>query len=228
MSIRFECVPTKCIFDGENFKIYACDIDTKKYKDIKLNGYGNVTICGDIGNISLLNQYTVEATEKTSKYGISYLVEYIKCDVAMTKEGLKEFLIGCGLSESQTQEICREYPDIINLVRQGRTNEINTDKLYNIGSYRMSVIINRIEENFLLADAISQLGGYFSFNIIKKLFEHYHSIEKIIEQLEKNPYQSLVCINRIGFKTADMILLGVEDKINKTINKFSKCLEELD
>jgi hypothetical protein len=74
----------------------------------------------------------------------------------------------------------------------------------------------------MLADLVEKTGGYFSFNIIKKLFDEYGSADKIIDMLENNPYQCLCSINRVGFKTADATLLTLESKINKDIKEGNK------
>jgi exodeoxyribonuclease V alpha subunit len=219
MSIKFEATPVHCIFSAENYKIYACDIDRHKFPDVKLNNYYNVTISGDCGDLSLGMLYDIEADEKQSKYGYDYRIKYIKQQKPMSTEGLKQFLYACDLSYSQAEEIIREYPNIIDIVMQDRTNEIDTNKLYNIGKYRIEVIINKIRSNFMLADIVESLGGYFSFTIIKKLFDYYGSTDKIIKSLEQKPYECLCQINRVGFKTADKTLLALEKQINKDIEE---------
>lgn len=219
MSVKFDCTPIKCIYNTEDYKIYACNIDKNKYKTVKCNTYGNVTICGAMPELIVGVDYAVDTNEEKTKYGYSYKICSIKQNRALTEKGLRQFLLGCDLSEAQTEEVAREYPNIIELVKNNQTNEIDVSKLNNIGEYRINVIIRKIHENLMLTDVMERLGEYLSFNIIKKLFEHYHSAEKIIEQFEKTPYQSLVCINRIGFKTADTLLLNIEDKINKAIKK---------
>ena len=219
MSVKFEATPIRCVYNSENYKIYACDIDTLKYSNIKLNQYFNVTIVGDCGELTLNMPYDIEAEEKQDKYGYQYKIKYIKQQKPMSTEGLREFLLGCGLSYSQTEEIVREYPNIIELVTNNQTDQIDVSKLHNIGNYRIKVIIDRIQSNFMLADLVERCGGYFSFNIIKKLFDEYGSTDKIIESLENNPYQSLCSINRVGFKTADITLLSLEVKINKDIKE---------
>ena len=215
MSIKFEATPVHCIFSAENYKIYACDIDRHKFPDVKLNNYFNVTISGDCGDLSLGMLYDIEADEKQSKYGYDYRIKYIKQQKPMSDAGLKQFLYACDLSYAQTEEIIREYPNIIDIVMENRVDEIDTKKLYNIGAYRMNVIVNKIRSNFMLADIVENLGGYFSFTIIKKLFDYYGSTDKIIESLEKKPYECLCQINRVGFKTADKTLLTLEKQINK-------------
>lgn len=219
MNVKFECTPVKLIYNSDNYRIYGCDVDTKKYPNIKLNKWFNVTIVGDCGELTLNMPYDIEAEEKQDKYGFQYSIKYIKQQKPMSESGLREFLLGCGLSYSQSDEIIREYPNIIELVVNNQTDQIDTNKLYNIGAYRIKVIIERIQNNFMLAELVERCGGYFSFNIIKKLFDEYGSAEKIIEQLENNPYQCLCSISRIGFKTADATLLTLENKINTDIKE---------
>ena len=123
------------------------------------------------------------------------------------------------ISGKKKVEIEQNSPDIIDIVMSGRTNEIDTKKLYNIGEYRIKVIINKIQSNFMLADIVEVMGGYMPFNIIKKLFDFYGSTDKIVKSLENKPYECLCRISRIGFKTADKILLELETKINKDIKE---------
>ena len=219
MTVKFECTPIRLVYNSENYKIYGCDIDINKYPNIKLNQYYNVTIVGDCGELTLNMPYDIEAEEKQDKYGFQYKIKYIKQQKPMSVSGLREFLYGCGLSYQQTEEIVREYPNIIELVMNNQIDKIDTSKLYNIGAYRIKVIVERIQSNFMLAELVERCGGYFSFNIIKKLFDEFSSTEKIIECLENNPYQCLCSISRVGFKTADTTLLALEKKINKDIKE---------
>ena len=181
MTVKFECTPIRLIYNSENYKIYGCDVDTIKYPNIKLNQYFNVTIVGDCGELTLNMPYDIEAEEKQDKYGFQYKIKYIKQQKPMSVSGLREFLYGCGLSYQQTEEIVREYPNIIELVMNNQIDKIDTSKLYNIGAYRIKVIVERIQSNFMLAELVERCGGYFSFNIIKKLFDEFSSTEKIID-----------------------------------------------
>jgi exodeoxyribonuclease V alpha subunit len=215
--MKFQATPIRCIYNTEDFKVYACDIDAVKYPDIKINSYGNVTISGSCPELTLDSIYDVDGIEEKGKYGYGYKIKYIKQKRPMTENGLKQFLLGCGLSDAQTSEVIREYPNIISLVENNKTDEIDISKLHNIGEYRIGVIVRKIEENFMLADIVEQLGGYFDFNTIKKLYDKYHSTEEIIEAITTQPYESLCQIDRIGFKTADKKLILLERKIKENI-----------
>lgn len=217
MGIKFEVTPIKCVYDSENFRVYGCTVDSIKYPEIKLNNFGNVTINGVIPSLNLDCCYDVDAIEEKGKYGYSYKINYIKQQKPMGEEGLRQFLLGCGLSNAQVEEIAREYPNIISLVMNNKSNEIDISKLHNIGEYRINVIIHKIEENFMLASITEELGGYFDFITIKKLYNKYHSTEEIINKIKEQPYKCLCDISGIGFKTADIKLLKLEHKIKEDL-----------
>ena len=90
--MRFEATPIRCIYNSENYKIYACDIDTAKYKNIKLNQYFNVTIVGDCGELTLNMLYNIDAEEKQGKYGFQYLIKSIKQQKPMSSIRKKPFM----------------------------------------------------------------------------------------------------------------------------------------
>ena len=131
--MKFCCTPIKVIYNTEGFKVYACNIDSIKFLDVKRNNYGNVTICGNIPELLLDCEYNVDAVEEKNRYGASYKVNFISIKKETSGEGLKQFLLGCGLSLAQTDEICREYPNIVSMVRGGKADESDTAKLDNIG-----------------------------------------------------------------------------------------------
>lgn len=226
--MKFEATPIRCVYNSENFKVYACDIDKGKYPDIKVNGWGNVTISGACPELNIDCLYDIDGTEEKGKYGYGYKICFIKQKKPMGEEGLKQFLLGCGLSVDQTKEVVREYPNIISLVEKNQTDQIDIKKLHNIGEYRINVIIRKIEENFMLADVMNELGGYFDYNTIKKLYDEYHSTEEIIESIKTKPYESLCRINRIGFKTADTKLIQLERKIKENLKLGKEVPFEFD
>ena len=68
----------RCIYDTENFRIYAFDVDKNKYPNIKHSKYKNVSIMGELPILSLNAEYTITAIPKESQYGTSYKVINIK------------------------------------------------------------------------------------------------------------------------------------------------------
>ena len=69
--VKFRGNIVKCVYDSETFKTYAVDVNTKEYPEIKLNKYRNVSIIGDLPDLSLGIEYEITASEEESKYGTS-------------------------------------------------------------------------------------------------------------------------------------------------------------
>ena len=67
-----------CIYNSEDFKIYAFDVDEEKFPEIKQNSYRNTSVLGQLPNLTIGNEYEIIATEYESKYGIGYKVINIK------------------------------------------------------------------------------------------------------------------------------------------------------
>lgn len=194
-------------YNTDDYKIYALDVDNTKYPHIVQNSYQNVSILGNLPDLEIGVEYTVKAEEKEGKNGISYKVINIGRDRPKTETSTRLFLQSILDSNSQVDEVMREYPDIIDRVINDRLEDIDLKKLYNIGEVRFDVIKRKIIENFVLGELVSEFKGFFDFKILKSLYDKYGSVDKIKEKLEDNPYMCLCGLSRIAFKTADKILL---------------------
>lgn len=210
----------KNTWNSEDFKIYAIDVDHNKYPAIKQNKYHNVTILGELPTLTEGVEYEIVGYEQDSKYGIGYKVLNIKRDVPTTQEDMYIFLSEI-LTERQVNEIWREYPDIVQRVKENRLDDIDLNKLKGIKEYTFNVIIEKITENFCLADLVIEFQGYLNLSMIKKIYKKYTSIDVLKEKLRQDPYKCLCGLAGVGFKTADGILLDIE-KVSKENIKNGK------
>ena len=217
---EFTCTPFLCTCNRENFKIYAVDVDQTKYKDLKKNKYGNVTILGNIHELGIGIEYQVKAEEQNSKtgYGYQYQIISIKRDRPTNEITTKMFLSEI-LTSDQVKTIMESYPDIIDRVINNKLDDIDLKKLYNIGQYRLNVIKRKIEENFVFAELIQMFQGLIDMNTIRKLYDKYPSTLRIKQEIQNEPYKCLCSLSKIGFKTADNIIIQL-DKESK--NQKSK------
>lgn len=222
----------RCVYNSESFKVYALVVDIKKYSDIKLNKFGNVSILGELSDLTIGVEYEVVGIETTSKNGIGYKVLNIKRDIPTSAEDMYIFLQEI-LTPNQAKVLYENYPDIVQRVKDDRLDDIDLNKLKGIKQYTFNVIKEKIIENFCLADLVIEFQGYLNLSIIKKIYNKYTSIDKLKEELNKNPYDCLCRLAGVGFKTADSILLEIEkvsnDNISKgkePIMKFSESLKE--
>lgn len=206
----------RCIFSSETFKCYAMDVDIKKYPDIKLNSYKNCTIVGDLPELVEDIEYEIIAVEKAGKYGLSYQVVNIKRDIPTTAEEVYAFLSSI-LTVRQAKTICQAYPNILDIIKEGKLDDIDLNRLYGIKEYTFDRIKKKIIDNFYLTSLIAEFQGYFSLSIVRRLYAAYNSTDKLKEELKKDPYAALTKVSSIGFKTADRLLLDIEEISKKNI-----------
>lgn len=206
---KFKGVIVRCTYNSPDYKIYAVDVNKKDYPDIKLNKYQNVSILGELSDLTLGVEYEITAEEQTNKYGVSYKVINIRRDIPTTAEGTYLFLSEI-LTENQAKTLIENYPDIIQKVRNNDLSDIDLSKLKGIGEKTFAIIKDKIITNFCLMELVIEFKNVLSMNIIKKIYDEYSSIEVLRQKLKANPYTTLTRISRIGFKTADSIILQLQ------------------
>ena len=222
---KFSGKVVRCTYDTPDFRIFALDVDSKKYPDIKKNKYNNVTILGELHELTVGVTYEISAVEQLGKYGMSYKVLNIKRDVPTTEEDMYLFLSEI-LTPNQAKVLYENYPDIVQRVKENRLDDIDFNKLKGIKEYTFGVIKRKIIENFCLADLVVEFQGFLNLLMIKKIYAKYTSIEKLKEKLAQDPYKCLCGLAGVGFKTADGILLDMEKASKANIEKGKKPIIE--
>lgn len=218
---EFKATPIKCLYNSEDYKIYACTINGFTYPQIKASKYGTVTIKGDIQELNLDCEYIIKASEMKDKYGVSYQVVNIRSEKPVTLSNSRTFLQEI-LTYQQAETLLSIYPDIIDRIINNRLDDIDLNKTKGIKETTFEKIKHKVIENFKLAELVDEFSGIFSFSIIKKLYAEYTSIEKIRENLHTKPYECLCRLGGVGFKTADELLLKVDEVSKEKINKGEK------
>lgn len=206
----------RCVYNSEDFKVYALAVDLKKYPNIKQNKFNNVTISGELSDLTIGVEYEITGIEAPSKNGMGYRVLNIRRDIPTTAEDMFLFLQEI-LTPNQAKVLYDVYPDIVQRVKENRLDDIDLNKLKGIKEYTFKRITEKITENFCLADLVIEFQGYLNLSIIKKIYNKYTSVDKIKEQLNKDPYKCLCRLAGVGFKTADSTLLEIEKVSNANI-----------
>lgn len=223
--VNFKCYVVRKTYDGGDFKIYAVDVDKNKYPDIKFTKYGNVTLTGEMHELGVGSNYEVAAVEQLSKYGYGYKVTNIKRDRPTNAEETYVFLREI-LTENQADVLCKVYPDIVDRVINNRLDDIDLNKTPGIKEYTFDVIKNKIVENFCLAEIVTEFQGMLTLSMVKKLHEKYSSVQMIRKKMREDPYKCLCGLARVGFKTADSILLELERESLESIKNGKKPIIE--
>lgn len=203
----------KQTYNSEEYKIYALDVDRVLYPDIKFSKYGNAVICGEIHELGIGIEYEVRAVEQSTKYGYSYKVLNIRRDKPRSATDMYVFLQEI-LSLNQAETLYNAYPDIVDRVMQNRLEDIDFSKLKGIKEYTFNIIKSKIIENYCLSDLVLEFQGLLSLSMLKKLYDKYASITVVGQKMKQNPYKCLCGLARVGFITADGIILEI-DKVSK-------------
>ena len=206
---KFKGVVIRCTYNTPDYKIYAMEVSKRDYPEIKQNKYNNVSILGELADLTLGVEYEVTAEEQTNKYGTSYKVINLRRDMPTTVEGTYIFLSEI-LTDNQAQVLIEHYPTIIQKVKDNDLDDIDLSKLKGIGAKTFEKIKDKIITNFALMDLVIEFKNVLSMSIIKKIYDEYSSIDKLKEKLKVQPYTTLTRISRIGFKTADSIILQLQ------------------
>ena len=90
--VTFVGRPQRCIYNGSDFKVYAFWIDKDKYPEIHMNKYKNVSVVGELHELTLEVEYEVKAIEKADKYGYSYKVQNIRRNLPTTPQATYAFI----------------------------------------------------------------------------------------------------------------------------------------
>ncbi len=206
---KFKGVIEKCVYNSPDFKIYAIATDKSKYPELKQNKYGNISVLGELSDLTLGVEYDFAAIEQDSRYGTSYKVLNIRRDLPTTTEGAYIFLSEI-LTENQAKTLIKNYPNIIQMVKNNDLNNIDLSKLKGIGEKTFNIIKDKIITNYCLMELVIEFKNVLSMNMIKRIYDMYPSIDKLKEKLKHQPYTTLTRISRVGFKTADSIILQLQ------------------
>ena len=211
--VLFKGRVVKQTYNSEEYKIYALDVDRVLYPDIKFSKYGNAVICGEIHELGIGIEYEVRAVGQSTKYGYSYKVLNIRRDKPRSATDMYVFLQEI-LSLNQAETLYNTYPDIVDRVMQNRLEDIDFSKLKGIKEYTFNIIKSKIIENYCLSDLVLEFQGLLSLSMLKKLYDKYASITVVRQKMKQNPYKCLCGLARVGFITADGIILEI-DKVSK-------------
>lgn len=215
--LKFKGKIIRKVYANEDYRVYGVEIDKASYPELKLNRYGNITIVGDIGDLTFNVDYNITAKEENTKNGISYRVLNITRKKPTTIEDSFTFLSEV-ITEKQAKTLLGVYPNIIQKVINNDLDDIDFNKTKGIKEKTFEKIKNKIIDNICLAELVTEFKGYLSLSIIRKIYNKYPSVQSLKSKLKSNPYKCLCGLGGVGFKTADSILLEIEKVSNNNMN----------
>lgn len=216
-NIKFTAIIDKLIKETKNFKMYAVS-PTNNQEHLDYNKYGNVSISGDIQDLTLNMVYNIEG--RKNKYG--YEVINIRRNKPNNKTQTLNFLQEI-ISYNEAKVLLSVYPNIIDKIIHNDLEDIDLSKTKGIKEKKFEAIKEKVIENFPLIDFIDEFKNYgIKISMARKMYKAFTSIDRMKEKMNINPYETLCTISGISFKKADSMILSIKDNI-----KFKSSLERV-
>lgn len=224
--IEFKATLHKPIYQNEGFGVYAMNpTENTNTDELEFNRYGNISISGDLPELHKDVEYTITAEKTEGKYGPSYKVYNIEREIPVSTVDTKTFLQEI-LTERQAKNVLDAYPNILELVMDGKEEEIDPSRIHGVGDITLGRIIEKIIDNFKLSELIAKYSKYnISLTMLRRLYNKYGSVDTIESKLEHEPYVCLCRINGIGFKKADKMILNMKPELKDSKKRMVACID---
>lgn len=218
MGIKIKARITKELFHRDDYYILSCyPVETNR--DIKLNQWGNFTIVGNLGYLTVDNEYELVLKEgKATKYGINY--EVIDCP-SLAKQELdklsaeEKFSIMKVATSSDriARNILDAYPNFIDDVVMKSDEELDSiidlKKIKGVGDVYYKAYKRILRDKFQYFSYIhrEELKPYdLSIDDAKMIFKKWSNPNESSEEIIKNPYYVLIEVCGHSFKKTDSSL----------------------
>ena len=238
MSITVKLIPTKQLFinPSTGYRVLSCTL-IEENPEIELNNYGNFTLSGDnLKDLSLDTEYELEISkDEKSKYSASYkLVNY--AGVVYSSNGIKikpeqEILFLRQIADGkQPDYIHAAYPNFVQMILDGREEEIDLKKIHNVGKVRFESYIQKIKERlqtikFMSITSEWQINDY---DDIKKLSNCFKTPKELEGELKTNPYHVFFDFLQFSFTKTDKYVLSHSPELIDSKQRCEyACLEIL-
>ena len=173
----------KEICNKGDFKIYPFKpLPEYENKVILDPRYGNISISGMLPELYQGIEYMVDV--EFVKKGIynNYIVQKIRKVNNDINNDSTEIFLRAILTESQANELLREYPDIVKRILKNQP--IDLSKVKGIKDKIFKAIKRKIIANYQLMDLVNEYHEYgMTFSMIQNLYDKYSSVEVIKDKM---------------------------------------------
>ena len=214
----------------DGFGIYVVEPTGNKDK-VKVDKDNQVVISGNMGNALIPElEYIITGKEVIHpRFGLQYQVSSIQRE--SKTDGVSDFLYTI-LPKNQVDTLLDVYPNIVSMIMKNET--IDFSKTKGIKEASFEKIKKKIFDNYAKFDLLVTYGDTLTQAMLDKILKVYTQGTKQIKSLiNTNPYQFFTSLSGVGFKTADGLILALEDKgkivfdqpLRTSIQRMYKAIE---
>lgn len=240
MGIKVKARITKELFHRDDYYILSCyPVETNR--DIKLNQWGNFTVVGNLGYLTVDNEYELVLKEgKATKYGINY--EVTDCP-SLAKQELdklsaeEKFSIMKVATSSDriARNVLDAYPNFIDDVVMKSDEELDSiidlKNIKGVGQAYYKAYKRILRDKFQYFSYIhrEELKPYdLSIDDAKKIFAKWSNPNDSVKRILENPYHILVEICEHSFNKVDSLIKSIRpDLIDSPIRCEAVVLDIL-
>lgn len=228
--MNITCKPIKEVFKSKDsdFRVLSCVAVGLPPNELALNKWGNFTLSGsNLHPFNLYQEYSLDIIpEQKSKYEASYIVagfQGIEVGKDITVDPKIEFkFLKSIMTEGQATNVNTAYPNFIELILNNRENEIDYDKISNVGAVYLEKYIEKIKASYksILFMSVANEWKIEGDKKIEKLTQEFVTPDEACQALQTNPYRVLVDVVEYKFDTADKKII---EKMPEMISSKERC-----
>lgn len=220
-----KCKIIKKMYANEDYRIFSCRPIGNS--EVRVNKYGTFSIVGNLSYLVEGQTCDLNLTdEEQNQYGYSYHVD--SCSSLTSKEITPEVAMGimCEItSKTQSKYVLSAYPNFVQMILDGKENEIDVKKIYNVKEYRLAIYCREIREKFKFLKIIQENKQYELTNSeCKELVKRFETIDEVNKQLKENPYVCLVQYLQRNFEQIDPIILGYNNTLRLSFQRTESLI----
>lgn len=237
MTLTIKLTPIKQLFSNPSngYRIISC-IASEYVPNLELNNYGNFTLSGsNLSNLALNTEYELEIRkDERSKYPASYVLVgwagvEIGENITIKPEQEIGFLSMC-MERVQAERVHEAYPNFVQMVLDGRENELDYKNIYNVGPVRFESYINAIKGHFhaLKFYTVAHDWDITDVDTITELSKIFATPEELKDKLDDNPYNIFIDQLHYPFAKTDRLILSKRPEMIDSLERCEYgCLEIL-
>lgn len=181
---------------SNNFRIFSCEL-VEKNSEIKLNKWGNFALKGPFSFLisGQIYDLCLEEMESDPKYGPTYTISSVpQIDLTDMPLEMQHQLLSSITSKTIFKNTIAVYPNFVQMILDGKDDEIDISKIKGMGEGRFETYKNFILSNYKIFAIQSQFSEWeITTEETKKLVSVFQTVQRIKEELENNPYK--ICID---------------------------------
>lgn len=215
MQVKLRVVST--VYKKNNYQILRCTL-VEPNEHIKLNSYNNFILIDEEGELAEQHDYTlIVSEEKHPKYGVQYkkqiIIWFVNLDNISSEENYRLLLEI--MNEQQAKYIHKIYPNFVSLIIHDQTDQIDINKIYNVGQKRFDSYCKKIRQNLIYWTIQIHFKEYkLSKTECQILYQVYNQENIIIEKLTEIPYIVLQLILKRSCTSVDRMLKELRPDLN--------------